>query len=431
MIRFSRFYVIELTFKCNTQCEYCYLRENRNDFFSKEMDFLTFKRVIDSIVANYLIENKEDVKIVLHGGEPLLLGFEKIKKFIEYMDFIFEKYSVNREVSLQTNGILLNEQMIDLLKSHNISIGLSYDGDNTSRIKDSETNKNILKTIKNMLDKKINFGIVSVIHKKNIDYFKTFEEEWEKYAGPESEYRTPKLIPLYDTTGDKSLKISLIDFFDKFEKERIDNFKAFDIYRGNLDIDRRAPKILTHILTDCEDNCRNTCNFKFCGSGLSICAVEPTGELSVCDRFNVEHFNKFRLKDVKDYDFLGVSQLKRALDFNFMLHDISKANDCDLCYARLTCNSDCQALHYSKHKSFGLDREICLYTKTTYDYIYDNLDKILKYLIENNKSIKVQELRVLDIKPRIKAYIKEKFKVNIIFDKINNILFFEKEENNV
>ena len=65
------------------------------------------------------------LSVVLHGGEPLLLGFEELRKLVEGL-----KASLRADagVHVQTNGVLLSDRFIDLLARHDVGISISLDG---------------------------------------------------------------------------------------------------------------------------------------------------------------------------------------------------------------------------------------------------------------------------------------------------------------
>lgn len=419
MIRFADFYIIELTMKCNTQCEYCYLRNDRTPFNDIEMNYDTFKYVIDSIIENYTLNTNptNKVTIVLHGGEPLLIGYNKLKQFIEYAVTCFNKYNILLSLSIQTNGSLLNQQFIDLFNNNHVAIGISYDIINTHRFHNEEVNNNIAHTIESLTKQNIDFGIISVITNDNIDFVLDYEKQIDKQI---------KTLPIYNVTNNDDLNLDLVEYFNKIEKPLIDDFEWLkNINELHRNIYRLGLKTISDILIDYVDDCQSTCNFKFCGSGVRIVAFEPDGSISKCDRYDIKYFNKFKLSDKFTYDFLGISQLKKAIDFNYILHDLNITHKCDLCYARGVCEFECQALHYTKYSKFGVTDEICKYTKTVYNYFFDNIYKIIEYAIDNDISIPIIEFIPIEIKYRYHTNIKDLYKYSAKIQ--NNKIVFTKD----
>jgi len=108
---------------CNLKCKYCY-RSNM-DISTNTLPFQTAKKFIDSIISIY--PDYEYLRIDLTGyGEPLL-AFSEIKKLVIYAE---ERSTSNKKIDIgfTTNGVLLNDEIIDYLEQHKIYYGISIDG---------------------------------------------------------------------------------------------------------------------------------------------------------------------------------------------------------------------------------------------------------------------------------------------------------------
>jgi uncharacterized protein len=68
----------------------------------------------------------EEVHLVLHGGEPLLAGAERIDRLVVLLR---ERISARISFGLQTNGTLISPEILDVFAKHKIPIGMSLDGD--------------------------------------------------------------------------------------------------------------------------------------------------------------------------------------------------------------------------------------------------------------------------------------------------------------
>jgi len=96
--------IIKLTgTACNISCKYCFEK-------SKNLDFQEF--LSPATLHNSLMQIDCQVGIVLHGGEPLLLGIDSFSKILSVVRKHRNKI---RTVFLMTNGTLLNQVWIDLL----------------------------------------------------------------------------------------------------------------------------------------------------------------------------------------------------------------------------------------------------------------------------------------------------------------------------
>lgn len=123
-------FLLKVSSFCNLNCKYCY-EYNLSDSSYLSKPNIMSKEVLDKAVkriADYI--NQEDVKvirIIFHGGEPLLAP----KEFYKYaVNHIKESIGIERKVKfgMQTNGTLLSQEWIDLFLELDIGAGISIDG---------------------------------------------------------------------------------------------------------------------------------------------------------------------------------------------------------------------------------------------------------------------------------------------------------------
>lgn len=119
-------FIIELTNGCNFACKYCYLAQALKNKYQK-MYPDTAKNMINAIIHH--IYNKGDhIYIDFLDGEPLL-NFSVMKIMIEYGKQIEQEIGDNIFIfRFTTNGSLLNKEIIDFIKQHNIYFNISVDG---------------------------------------------------------------------------------------------------------------------------------------------------------------------------------------------------------------------------------------------------------------------------------------------------------------
>lgn len=113
-----------LTRDCNLKCNYCYVGEKEHVNMSIETADKVIK-FIDNKAKNIEYLRNNTVKVVLHGGEPLL-NYEVLKYIVEKLG---SKVDYNVIFDMTTNGTILNSDILATLKKiHNISV--SIDGGN-------------------------------------------------------------------------------------------------------------------------------------------------------------------------------------------------------------------------------------------------------------------------------------------------------------
>lgn len=108
-----------LTQKCNLKCKYCFVNQN-----PKEMKLQTAIDAVEYLARNAK-ERNEVPSINFFGGEPLLKWTEIIVPLTKY---VREKYGDKFDLSMTTNGILLDEEKLEYMKENRIGFMVSIDG---------------------------------------------------------------------------------------------------------------------------------------------------------------------------------------------------------------------------------------------------------------------------------------------------------------
>ncbi len=149
--------IIKPTNACNLRCRHCYAADI--GYNAQKMQISTVNFII-----NFFAQFYKNVRIIWHGGEPLLMGIDFYKEVIE-----IEKQFPNTMFSngIQTNATLINDEWIDFLKTNKINVGISYDGQYNDVLRDKT--KQVQDSIKLMQDRNFRFGAICVISGKTQD----------------------------------------------------------------------------------------------------------------------------------------------------------------------------------------------------------------------------------------------------------------------
>ncbi|MDX3363260.1 MULTISPECIES: FxsB family cyclophane-forming radical SAM/SPASM peptide maturase [Streptomyces] len=123
--------MVKVAQPCNLACDYCYVYELQDSTWRDKprvMSLETAERLAGRIAEHARAHALEEVRIVLHGGEPLLAGRERIEDLVTVLRSAL--HSVARcDISLQSNGTLLDPLWLELFRRHHVSVGVSLDGD--------------------------------------------------------------------------------------------------------------------------------------------------------------------------------------------------------------------------------------------------------------------------------------------------------------
>ena len=124
----------ELIFKihqrCNLACDYCYVYELADQTWRdrpRTMPDEVRDAALTGFAAHARRHGLDRVRIVLHGGEPLLYGSDRIAELAAGARALFPD-GCRVDIGMQTNGVLLDERTVGMLVEHRIQAGVSVDG---------------------------------------------------------------------------------------------------------------------------------------------------------------------------------------------------------------------------------------------------------------------------------------------------------------
>lgn len=125
--RVQHMYFIPTT-DCNLRCKYCFIEDEDRDFKPKYMSLDTAKKGLELFAK--LTENISNISICFYGGEPLL-NSEVLYFSMRYVRALEEKgaFTSPVDMSLITNGTLVDDKTIEVLLETKTKVSISLDGD--------------------------------------------------------------------------------------------------------------------------------------------------------------------------------------------------------------------------------------------------------------------------------------------------------------
>ncbi|BAL87579.1 hypothetical protein AMIS_23590 [Actinoplanes missouriensis 431] len=124
-------FVLKVHGRCDLKCDHCYVYEHA------DQSWMTKARAMSADVARAAARRIAEhaarwelprVRVVVHGGEPLLLGPAGLDRLITEIRTPIEKVT-RLSLTMQTNGVRFNPATGDVLKRHGVRVGVSLDGD--------------------------------------------------------------------------------------------------------------------------------------------------------------------------------------------------------------------------------------------------------------------------------------------------------------
>ncbi|WP_406079567.1 FxsB family cyclophane-forming radical SAM/SPASM peptide maturase [Micromonospora sp. NBC_00858] len=128
-----RQFVVKLHSRCDLACDYCYvytMADQRWRSRPRVMSAATLARTGERIGEHAHRHGLEGVSIVLHGGEPLLSGVGGVARAVELLRR--GAAPVPARVSVQTNGVRLDDSFLRLFDRLDVGVSVSLDGDRTA-----------------------------------------------------------------------------------------------------------------------------------------------------------------------------------------------------------------------------------------------------------------------------------------------------------
>ncbi|GAA0971573.1 FxsB family radical SAM/SPASM domain protein [Acrocarpospora macrocephala] len=124
-----RQFILKVHSRCNLACDYCYVYTLADQSWSGQP--LVMSSEIVAVAARRIAEHAARhripaVQVILHGGEPLLAGRDRLSEIITTMRAAAPDVDV--EFSMQTNGVLLDEDYLALFADQGVRVGVSLDG---------------------------------------------------------------------------------------------------------------------------------------------------------------------------------------------------------------------------------------------------------------------------------------------------------------
>jgi uncharacterized protein len=124
-------YIWKIASRCNLNCSYCFIYNMADQRWQRQPAFMSegvARQAAARLREHCWQHNQHEVHVILHGGEPLLAGVERIRRFMTILKDELTGSGINCRVGCQSNGLLFNEEIGDLFVEFDATIGISLDG---------------------------------------------------------------------------------------------------------------------------------------------------------------------------------------------------------------------------------------------------------------------------------------------------------------
>jgi uncharacterized protein len=362
---YPRSFYFHMTDACNFRCTYCYARAEGK---GKSMSVDMAKAIIDKLLAEI---PHDYMYIEFHGGEPLLLK----RDLAAIVDYGRRKaFSMSRRIdfSVQTNGSLIDDEVIEWALRNEIKIGISIDGapevhDRYRIDADGKgTFARVWKAITRAEDKGLRCGFIGVVHESD-DYLRAYEFfvsrgilnfklNYSASVGRASEnYQFNELRAVKMAKG----CLKMIDAAVAFNLKSPVKVKIHDInlYLGALTTKRRD----------------YMCLRSPCGAGRSLLAFGTEGEIYPCEEMST--YPEFKCGSIKDTQKLTDLIDHAAAIESMRSRRVETIPECRSCTWRRFCAGKC--LHKAYHSFGDIRREdpMCGFYRILFEELMWKIDE--------------------------------------------------------
>ncbi|WP_163427018.1 thioether cross-link-forming SCIFF peptide maturase [Eubacterium pyruvativorans] len=312
---------------CNLNCSYCFASQGKFHGERAIMSMETAKRAIDFLVENS--GNHVNLEVDFFGGEPLL-NWDVVKGTVAYARSIEKEHGKNFRFTLTTNGVGLNDEVMEFANREMHNVVLSLDG-----------RKEIHDRLRKFVDGR---GSYDVIVPKFQEFVKRRGDKEYYMRGTFTHDNvdfTKDLFHMVDLGFDRlSMEPVVCDPSEPYALTEEDLPKIYEQYeilaKYMLQKEKEGhPITFYHYMLDLTGG---PCIYKRisgCGSGTEYFAVTPWGDLFPCHQFVGEE--QFKMGDIWN----GIQREDIRQDFKMC--NVYAREECRDCWARLYCSGGCAA----------------------------------------------------------------------------------------
>ena len=361
-----------LSEQCNLACKYCFLGNNdcakRSNFLMENMSAETADKAINffirQIKASGLDVEENKPVLIFYGGEPMV-NFEILEYAATRINELREKEQCirNIEMSMVTNGLLLNEEKVRRLHELGVAIAISIDGftEEANSMRVDVAGKPVFSRILEKLDMCKAMGV-------DVSLSVTLSEETIK--------NTKDILKLVDTYGVKAFGFNIMMSSDTFVLPQSYNEAAAQFIIDEFIALRERGIYADPMMRKLKSFSKAQVYFSDCAAttGGQI-VIAPNGQVGICH--GCLHNKQYFVAHIDDDDFVAVKD-KNFIEWS-QLTPINH-EECMECPALGICGGGCpiNAMHLKPGNTIhSIDERFCVHSKKTLEFFIRDLYRII------------------------------------------------------
>ena len=315
---------------CNLNCAYCFASQGKYQGDRALMSFEVGKQALDFLIANS--GTRTNLEVDFFGGEPLM-NFDVVKQLVAYAREREKETGKNFRFTLTTNGVLIDDDVIDFANQEMSNVVLSLDGRKEihDRFRVDYAGNGSYDKIVPKFQKLVearggkNYYMRGTFTHANPDFLKDIQQMLD--LGFTELSMEPVVCAEDDpsalTKEDMPIVMEQYEQLAELMLQRHREGRPFTFYHYMIDL-KGGPCIYKRV--------------SGCGSGTEYMAVTPWGDLYPCHQFVGEE--RFKLGNVFD----GVDNTQ--VQDEFFACNVYARPECKDCWAKLYCSGGCAANAY-------------------------------------------------------------------------------------
>ena len=292
---------------CNLRCKYCFYADEAANRATPSYGMMS-EDTLEAILKRTLAFAEGSCTFVYQGGEPTLAGLDFFRRAME-LEKKWNIHGIAIHHSIQTNGILLNEEWAAFLKEHNFLVGLSLDGNrkvhdaNRLDAKGQGTFSQVTRAMELLKAHKVEFNVLTVVTRQTVPQIKQIYQFFAR-AGVEYQQYIPCLDPLEEVPGSRSYSLDE-ELYLKFLKDLFDCWYP-EAKQGKL----RYVRYFIGLMNLLAGNPPGVCEMNGICSRQYV--VEADGSVYPCDFYMLD---PWRLGNLTTDSFAMLEQKRTELGF--------------------------------------------------------------------------------------------------------------------
>lgn len=325
---------LHIAHDCNLACKYCFAGEGEYHGRRALMSFEVGRKALDFLVANS--GARRNLEVDFFGGEPTM-NFEVVRQLVEYGRSLEKEHDKRFRFTLTTNGILLNDEILEFVNKEMANVVLSIDGrkEINDRMRPTRNGGGssydiIVPKYKKVAEsrKQSNYYVRGTFTHYNLDFTKDVlhlaDEGFEQISVE------PVVARPTDDYAIRQEDVPIVcEQYDKLAKELIKRKKSgngFSFFHFMIDLNG-GPCVAKRL--------------SGCGSGCEYLAVTPWGDFYPCHQFVGNE--DFVMGNVDE----GIT--RADIRDKFQNSNVYAKEKCRECFAKFYCSGGCAANAYNFH----------------------------------------------------------------------------------